>query len=331
MGDEKRAQGHGKRARRARRRSCAARSAGRDPAAPRARSCGSSSTRASSTRTGSSGSCSSSQSRARRPRSGEAGDGPGRERRRPRRSDEQSPRAVAAALRERQSFILTSHARPDGDAIGSPLALALALEALGKTRARRRPRSGAGALPRVSRRRPHRDRDRASTAPADAVVILECSDLTRPDVAGLDRYFVINIDHHLGNAMYGAVNWFDASARRRAARWSPTSSTRSACRGRRRSPRISTSAIATDTGGFRYGPISARTFEICRRIAATGVEPARALAADLRQLRHRPRASSRARCSTRWSCTTAAGSRCSTSTTTCWPRAARRSTTPRDS
>ena len=39
---------------------------------------------------------------------------------------------VAAALRERQSFVLTSHARPDGDAIGSQLALALALDALGK-------------------------------------------------------------------------------------------------------------------------------------------------------------------------------------------------------
>ena len=48
--------------------------------------------------------------------------------------------------------------------------------------------------------------------PADAVVTLECSDLTRPGLAGLDRYFVINIDHHLGNALYGDVNWFDGSA-----------------------------------------------------------------------------------------------------------------------
>ena len=40
---------------------------------------------------------------------------------------------VAAALRARQSFILTSHARPDGDAVGSQLALAFALRTLGKT------------------------------------------------------------------------------------------------------------------------------------------------------------------------------------------------------
>ena len=63
--------------------------------------------------------------------------------------------------------------------------------------------------------------------------------------------------------------------------------------GRRRSRHTSISAIATDTGGFRYGPISARTFEICRRIAATGVEPAALSRADLRQLPRRPRQADR--------------------------------------
>ena len=43
-----------------------------------------------------------------------------------------SAAAVAAALRERHSFVLTSHARPDGDALGSQMALAFALRALGK-------------------------------------------------------------------------------------------------------------------------------------------------------------------------------------------------------
>src|ERR1700750_2087136 len=33
-------------------------------------------------------------------------------------------------------------------------------------------------------------------------------------------------------------------------------------------------AIATNPGGFRHGAVSARTFETCRRIAATGVDPA---------------------------------------------------------
>ena len=61
------------------------------------------------------------------------------------------------------------------------------------------------ALDRIERR------DRVD-GPADAAIVLECSDLSRPEVAGLDAYFLINVDHHVGNTMYGAVNWFDASA-----------------------------------------------------------------------------------------------------------------------
>jgi phosphoesterase RecJ-like protein len=180
---------------------------------------------------------------------------------------------VAAALRGRRSFILTSHARPDGDAIGSQLALALALDALGK-RARLVDRD---PVPAPYRAFPAANRieiaDRVE-GEADAAVLLECSDLGRPEVAGLDRYFVINIDHHLRNAMYGAINWYDESA---AACGEMVADLIDAL-GVRWTPDIAAHlylAIATDTGGFRYGPITARTFELCRRIAETGVEPAR--------------------------------------------------------
>jgi len=183
-----------------------------------------------------------------------------------------SAAAAAAAIRERQSFILTSHARPDGDAIGSQLAMAFALDRLGKT-ARLIDRDPVPApyasFPGISRIEIAAGTD----APADALIVMECSDLSRPDVAGLDRYFVINVDHHLGNRMYGDVNWFDGSA--------------AAC-GEMVADIIDALevpwtveiashlylAIATDTGGFRYGPMSARTFEICRRIAETGVDVA---------------------------------------------------------
>ena len=180
---------------------------------------------------------------------------------------------VAAALRERQSFILTSHARPDGDAIGSQVALALALEQIGKTVWL----VGRDPVPAPYRVFPGVDRIDLSgraTAPADAAVLLECSDPTRPEVDGLDRYTLINIDHHLGNSMYGAVNWFDESAAACGemvadiidaldVEWTQDIASHLYL------------AIATDTGGFRHGPISERTFEVCRRIAETGVEPAR--------------------------------------------------------
>lgn len=179
---------------------------------------------------------------------------------------------VAAAIRERRSFILTSHARPDGDAVGSQLALAFALDRLGKTvRLVDRDPVPAPYLPF-----PGTDRIEiaaATDAAADAVIVMECSDLSRPDVAGLDRYFVINVDHHLGNRMYGDVNWFDGSA---AACGEMVADIIDAL-GVPWTIEIASHlylAIATDTGGFRYGPMSARTFEICRRIAEAGVDAA---------------------------------------------------------
>lgn len=184
-----------------------------------------------------------------------------------------SAAAIAVALRARQAFILTSHSRPDGDAVGSQLALAFALRAIGKhvrlvnhdpVPAQYRHFPGIDAMEIAAR----------VEGPADAVVTLECSDIGRPGVDGIGRYFVINIDHHLGNEMYGQVNWFDGSA---AACTEMVSDVIDAL-GVAWTPDIALHlylGIVTDTGGFRHGPISARTFEICRRIAETGVEPAR--------------------------------------------------------
>jgi phosphoesterase RecJ-like protein len=180
---------------------------------------------------------------------------------------------VVDAIRSRQHFLLTSHARPDGDAIGSSLALALALEHLGKTATvvLRDP------VPAPYRDFPAVDRIRLAArveAAFDAAIVLECSDVTRPDLAGLDRCTLINIDHHLGNTMYGAVNWFDEGAAACAelvadlidalgVPWTPAIASHLYL------------GIATDTGGLRYGSISARTYDTCRRIVEAGVDTPR--------------------------------------------------------
>ena len=179
---------------------------------------------------------------------------------------------VAAALRARQSFILTSHARPDGDAVGSQLALGLALETLGKTirLIDRDPVPGPYAgFPGATRV----EATPRTTARADAVVYLECSSSDRPEVAGFEGQFAINIDHHAGNEMYGDVNWFDGTA---AACGEMVADVIDAL-GVPWSREIASHlflAVATDTGGFRYGPMSARTFETARRIALAGVDTA---------------------------------------------------------
>jgi phosphoesterase RecJ-like protein len=189
-----------------------------------------------------------------------------------------SPSAVAAAICAGDNFVLTSHARPDGDAIGSQLAMAFALDALGK-RVRIVNKDAAPAaylgFPGVGRivvapAVPAVE----GVSPADEVtIVMECSDLARPEVAGLERPTLINIDHHVGNTMFGTVNWFDGTA---AACTEMVADVIDAL-GVAWTPAIATHlylGIATDTGGFRHGPISARTFGICARIAAAGVSPA---------------------------------------------------------
>jgi phosphoesterase RecJ-like protein len=179
---------------------------------------------------------------------------------------------VAGAIRSGQSFILTSHARPDGDAIGSSVALALALEALGKraTVVLRDP------VPGPYREFPGIDRVQIRghiADPADALIVLECSDLSRPGISGLERYRVINIDHHLGNTAYGAVNWFDEHAAACAELVADLIDALGVPWTRAIASQLYL-GLSTDTGGLRYGPLTARTYDMCRRIVEAGVDTA---------------------------------------------------------
>ena len=181
-------------------------------------------------------------------------------------------RRICDEILRRQRFLLTSHARPDGDSIGSQLAMAFALDALGKSV------RIVNADPAPDHYQDFPGMDRIEIAShvlpdVDAVIVMECSDLSRAGVSGLDGEFLINIDHHAGNKLYGAVNWHDESA--------------AACGEmvfdvirELRVPlnlEIATHiylAILTDTGSFHHSNITPRTFDICRQTVEAGVNPA---------------------------------------------------------
>jgi phosphoesterase RecJ-like protein len=178
---------------------------------------------------------------------------------------------IVEAIRPRQRFVLSSHSRPDGDSIGSQLAMAFALRALGKhVHVVNHDRAPAPLLqfpgvPAIE------IADRVS-GDYDAAIIMECGDLARTGVAGLERFFVINIDHHPGNTAYGQLNWFDPSA---AACGEMVLELVDAL-GVPLHTEIATHiylAILTDTGSFHYSSISPRTFDICRRTLEAGVDP----------------------------------------------------------
>lgn len=178
---------------------------------------------------------------------------------------------IRDAIQQRQRFLLTSHARADGDSIGSQLAMAFALDALGKQVRI----VNADPAPEHYLEFPGVDRIEIATRvepDVDAVIVMECSDLSRTGVAGLEREFLINIDHHAGNRMYGAVNWFDESA---AACGEMVFDVIKALRVPM-TLEIATHvylAILTDTGSFHHSNITPRTFDICRQAVEAGVNP----------------------------------------------------------
>jgi bifunctional oligoribonuclease and PAP phosphatase NrnA len=180
---------------------------------------------------------------------------------------------IRDAIRARRRFLISSHARPDGDSIGSQLAMAYALEALGKevrlVNADPAP-DHYKEFPGVDRIEIGRSVERSD---ADAVIVMESGDLTRTGVSGLEGRFTINIDHHQGNTNYGSLNWVDESA---AACGEMVFDLIEAL-GVPLTFEIATHvylAILTDTGSFHYSNITPKTFDISRRTVEAGVNPA---------------------------------------------------------
>jgi phosphoesterase RecJ-like protein len=185
-------------------------------------------------------------------------------------TDSAAVRRIVDAIAERQRFVISSHERPDGDALGSELAMAFALRHIGKqVRVVNRDPAPAPLMvfPGVT------DVEVAVRIddPGDAVIIMECGDLTRTGVEGLDRGFVINIDHHVGNTGFGALQWFDPTA---AACGEMVFDLVQAL-GVPMSTEIAVHvyvAILTDTGSFHYSAISPKTFDIARQCVEAGVD-----------------------------------------------------------
>jgi phosphoesterase RecJ-like protein len=180
---------------------------------------------------------------------------------------------ICDAIHARGRFLITSHTKPDGDSIGSQLAMAFALEALGKevriVNADPAPEHYMD-FPGVSRIEVTRG---VTETDADALIVMESGDLARTGVAGLEGRFSINIDHHQGNARYGSLNWIDETA---AACGEMVFDLIEAL-GLPLTIEIATHvylAILTDTGSFHYSNITPKTFDICRRTVEAGVNPA---------------------------------------------------------
>jgi phosphoesterase RecJ-like protein len=183
----------------------------------------------------------------------------------------QPPADLIDIIGRGRRFIVASHQRPDGDAIGSAMAMALALRALGKEAT-----VVTDAIPPLFLQ-PFPDVAGIQITPEiretfDAALIMECSELSRTGVKGLDRSPVMNIDHHPGNKGYGAINWIDQSA----AACGEMAFTLIEAIKAPLTKAIATHvylAILTDTGSFHFSHLSPRTYDVARRCVEAGADP----------------------------------------------------------
>jgi bifunctional oligoribonuclease and PAP phosphatase NrnA len=179
---------------------------------------------------------------------------------------------VLKEIGQRNSFLLTSHARPDGDAIGSALACCQILRAMGK-KADVVLRDG---VPRIYQPLPFADeviQAERVTGDHEAAVILECDSLQRTRLLGLEGAFLINIDHHVSGRPFAQVNWIDPKAVATAEMVYRLA--REA--GVKISPEIATclyTAVLTDTGSFMFEGTNEHTFELARELVLAGADPA---------------------------------------------------------
>ncbi len=179
-------------------------------------------------------------------------------------------------LKHSDHILIASHTNPDGDAIGSSLAIGLALEGLGK----KVTFYAESPIPAVYRFLPEIDRmtDKIeANNPFDTAIILDCGDISRVgDAVSMIQQIptIINIDHHITNTKFGNYSLIETSA-------CATAEIVYRLIKKMKAPIDKTIAmslytgIMTDTGSFRFSNTNRDSFAICEEMVAIGVNPYR--------------------------------------------------------
>ena len=177
-------------------------------------------------------------------------------------------------IKTSRRILVASHAEPDGDCLGSLVALGLALSKLDKTITM----FNQSPIPAVYRFLPGVERIQGQIKEAadyDLAIILDCGDIIRvgDDNAIVNQIpVVINIDHHISNTGFGDLQLIDTDACATAeivyrlidALEIPFDK------------EIATSiylGILTDTGSFRFSNTNPAAFAISKTMTDIGVEP----------------------------------------------------------
>jgi phosphoesterase RecJ-like protein len=179
---------------------------------------------------------------------------------------------IAAALEACATVLISVHRNPDGDALGSQLALMLALEKLGK----RVSAHNLDPVPEIYRFLPNSGRitiGKEVNGAFDGMVVLDANP-ARTELFNGDypAGVLINIDHHVTNPLEWPLTWLDINA----------SATGEMVYQLIRQMRVVVdrdialclyTAIFTDTGSFRYSNTTAESMKIAATLLEAGADP----------------------------------------------------------
>ncbi len=189
-------------------------------------------------------------------------------------------RKLYAYLTGKRNISLLVHEKPDGDCLGSALALGLFLSQLGFSPTLFLPEPlpqiygflpGSGLLKIV---------DDPVFLAGEPIIAIDCADRNRFGYEIPPGIPLLNIDHHASNDYYGDYNWVDTKAAATGEIIYRLICGESSGRARI-TPEIATClyvALATDTGSFTYSNLTRQTFAIAGELVE--------LKADLNQIRH---------------------------------------------
>ncbi|MDP2981246.1 MAG: bifunctional oligoribonuclease/PAP phosphatase NrnA [Candidatus Omnitrophota bacterium] len=183
-------------------------------------------------------------------------------------------RTVKQAIKKFNKFLITSHINPEGDAIGSQIAMACLLRKLGKESVMLDD-SPVPALLRFMKGSEDISKEMPRDFNFQAVIILDSPDLAR--IGRANDYIkkdsvIINIDHHISNVNFGKYNWVEPDF----------SSAGEMVYDLFKAFKIKVdldeaialyTAIMTDTGSFRYSNTVSKTHRIAAELVDIGVKP----------------------------------------------------------
>ena len=178
--------------------------------------------------------------------------------------------SILEEIKQADSIVILTHQNPDGDAVGSALAMYLALKQIGKN-----PDVIILECPRIFEFLPGMEnvKEKSDIERYDLAITVDCSTIKM--LNGFANYFEnaktrISIDHHSTNTMFGDINFVNPDAPACAQILIGIFSHFGVEIDREIGTCILT-GIITDTGGFKYAGVTAETFEFVAFLLNRGV------------------------------------------------------------